>query len=473
MTFSIDLEDVTEEIRHHVAKECIIKPPKTGYGDDNPKPYACFAINKNEGKMYVPMRIWHSLYDSFPTASHPQVKLKSNTAPLTEETDIPKRRDQDVVLKEAIKQLTNNRAVFLALYTSFGKTFCGTYLAAHFKRKTVVLCHSDLIKKQWPGEFMRFTNAKVQLVKGNTLDAEADVYIIGIIKASKMPREVFKDIGFVILDEAHMCAGTAFTLALTKFTPDYLLALSATPDRADGLHALYKPYFGKFVKQPLTRKKYTLDGYIGRLETKEFRVVKYETDYKPEIELVFRKGRWVPDWSLVISSLDGNEDRQSEIAQIAIDNPTQKFIILCNRQCNVYGIYNILKEKGEYVEKLVDTQKVWDRNARILVAGWRKAGVGFNDPELTAAIIASDTKDVRQFEGRLRTAGCTVFHAVDNYKTLEKHWDGCETWYREKGAVIEVHARKGVVEGLKRSSQQKIMPPEGVRLISKSKLFAN
>lgn len=471
MAFALDLDDVTDEIRQHVGKKCVIKPKKSDY-EAEAAPLLCFAVNRTMNSMYIPIRVWKDLYDEFPTPMHVATKVKSLVEPLTVETDTVKHRDQNMVLKEAIRQLGVNRSVFLALYTSFGKTFCGTYLAAHFKRKTAVLCHSDLIKKQWPDEFAKFTTAKVQIVKGDEpLDPDVDVYIIGIIKASKMPREAFSNIGMVIVDEAHMCTVAAFTKALPKFTPDYLIALSATPDRADGLHSLFVPYFGPWSKPRSGATKYVTDGYIGRFEVKEFTVIKYETDYKPIVELIYRAGRWVPDWALVTDSLESNEDKQAEAAQIAIDNPNDKMIILCNRTINVLGIYEILKKKGESVEKLVGTQKKWDKSARILVAGMKKAGVGFNDPDLTLEIIVSDAKDIRQYEGRLRTTGCTIYHMVDNYAILESHWaKGCEPWYKSKGATIIVHERKGETDGgrrgssAKRSSKNEI--PAGPRMMA-------
>ena len=51
------------------------------------------------------------------------------------------------------------------------------------------------------------------------------------------------DIGTVIIDEAHVATKTCFTQSLFKFRPYYLIGLTATPDRADGLHNLYKPFF--------------------------------------------------------------------------------------------------------------------------------------------------------------------------------------------------------------------------------------
>jgi hypothetical protein len=95
-------------------------------------------------------------------------------------------------------------------------------------------------------------------------------------------------------------------------------------------------------------------------------------------------------------------------------------------------------DKGEDAELLIGNKKNWNKNARVLVAGFKKGGVGLNDPSLTMAIIASDTSDVRQYEGRIRTTDNIIYHVVHNHKSFERHWEPCETWYINKGADVKI-----------------------------------
>jgi hypothetical protein len=100
---------------------------------------------------------------------------------------------------------------------------------------------------------------------------------------------------------------------------------------------------------------------------------------------------------------------------------------------------------GEDAELLIGNTKKWNKDARILVAGFKKGGVGMNDPKLTMAIISSATKDSRQLEGRIRTNNNKIYHLVDDYKTFEKHYLECEKYYIEKGATIETVYGSGMV----------------------------
>lgn len=321
--------------------------------------------------------------------------------------------------------IDGNGRFLLGSYMVTHNTVQGTCLASYFKLKTAVLCHSDIIKQQWKEEFEKFTNAKVQMVKGKKpLDPKADVYIMGIQKSSTIPREWLEDIGTVIVDEAHICTETAFTNSLLRFQPMYTIGFSATPDRNDGLHKLLYMYFGP------------LQDFICRTETKDFTVTKYITQYKPKINYRMVMGKMTLDWSLVMSSLAENEDRQREIVKIAMNHPKEKIIILSSLQVQSNGIYDKLIEAGESAELLIGNKKKWDKSKRVLVAGTKKGGVGLNDPSLTMLILASSTKDVRQFEGRIRTINNIIYDIVDDNKTLEKHWIERENWYEERGATI-------------------------------------
>jgi hypothetical protein len=88
------------------------------------------------------------------------------------------------------------------------------------------------------------------------------------------------------------------------------------------------------------------------------------------------------------------------------------------------------------VELLIDTKKIWNKNTQILVTSFKKGGVGLDLPSLNMAIIASDTKDVRQYEGRIRTTNNIIYHIVDKYRPFENHYEECREWYENKGGVI-------------------------------------
>ena len=376
---------------------------------------------------------WRLAYDVFPALSRSKTKMTFNGELYTIATDPKGYRDQDVVVKNAIAVLQKDHAVFLELATGFGKTACSTYLTAHLKLKTLVLCHVSAVGHvQWPEEFRRFTNAKVQVVKGQTLDPTADVYVMGVQKAANMPKEVFADIGLVIYDEAHIATPTACAKVLLNIHPKYLIGLSASPtDRDDHMHKMLYVYFGP-------RK-----GFIQRAEVKSFTVVKYKTSYVPDIGYQVFRGKTTLDWNRVINSLSDSVERQREIGDIAIRHPEHRIMILSNRINQCTGIHEYLLSKDIDSELLIGSRNMYRKDCRVLCTSIKKAGVGFNDPTLTMLILAADCKSVKQYEGRIRTVNNLIYDIVDDFRTFETHWRLREAWYIQRGATIKYEGEDG------------------------------
>jgi hypothetical protein len=119
-------------------------------------------------------------------------------------------------------------------------------------------------------------------------------------------------------------------------------------------------------------------------------------------------------------------------------------MILCDRKEMARSIYNYLLEVGETAELLIESKKKWDKTKRVLVAGVKKAGTALNDPTLDLLIIAADTQDVRQMEGRIRQINNIVYVIIDKYHAFEKHWVPQRDWFIKRGA--DIYTVKSVAE---------------------------
>lgn len=325
--------------------------------------------------------------------------------------------------------IDGNRRFVLGSHMVTHNTGCAIYASIFLKLKTIILCHLDVVKSQWPDEYDKFSSGtvKVQYLKGNKkIDPDADVYIVGIKKVLNIADKELLNIGTVIVDEAHISTVTAFTQSLLKFRPRYLIGLSATYDRGDGLHKLLYPYYG------------SPDNFIIRKEKKEFTVYKVQTPYEPRIKYVRKNGQRVVDWATVIKSIEENQQRWQNVVDVIMKYPEEKMIVMCNRQAHAKGVFALCNKYEVSAALLIGDTKEWDHSKRVLVTSFKKGGVGLNIPDLTFAIIASDTSDVRQYEGRIRTTNNIIYHFVDHYEAFEKHFKICEKWYREKGATIHI-----------------------------------
>lgn len=435
MSYKLDMDLLDNDWMAHIEEQCKIYKRKTEFVKD-PECIKVYEIEDTKNKSYVhlPLRLWLDSHDDFPNNQNFK-KIKLDLAFEPQENE---QRDQKTVLKEAMETLQEKHSVLLALRTGFGKTYCSFNLMSKIGLKTLVLCFSSQLHPQWLKEGQKWCpGIKIQIVKGEKLDPDADMYIMGVLKATHFEPKVFEEagIGVVIIDEAHLTYTNTFTSALLKLKPKYLIGLSATPDRKDGMHKLLYPFFGK------------KNEFIKRHQVKDFTVIKLVTSFKPKISYS-KIGKL--DWNAVVKSLATNNKRLEMIAKLCEKYKNDRIIILCKRVCTIIGCKNYSKctcEKKDCVglqslikdvEVVVEGKKgKIDESKRVLIGTMKKLGVGY-DSDRTLLIMESDVIDVRQNEGRIRSSNNIIIDIVDDFGTLEKHWRERETWYKKRGATIKI-----------------------------------
>ena len=132
-----------------------------------------------------------------------------------------------------------------------GKTFMGIAAAAAHGRKTAVVVNKGDLQDQWRERFSTFApTAKVGVVRSDTIEVDGfDVVIFmaqsvcsGRYDADKA--RVFGGFGLLIVDECHHWAAPTLSKTMSRFPARCILALSATPDRRDGLGFVLPYFFG-------------------------------------------------------------------------------------------------------------------------------------------------------------------------------------------------------------------------------------
>jgi hypothetical protein len=391
------------------------------------------AIRKCDNGWFIPIGMWNNVYSSFPkrkwaTIQYPKFKVDL----LTSATD-EKKRDQDVVAKEAIKALRETNTVFFNIYTGFGKTCLGCWLTGQLKRKTLIVSHVGEALNAWMSEFQVFygSTIKIQHVKGKTLDPKANVYVIGIQKAHNMTQlnpNVFTEIGTVIVDEAHVATETCFGELLQYTRPEFLIGLSASPDREDGLHSMFEKFF-----------RHTIERFEKR--EKGFQVLKIETGIKPKLSYKPLFGQMKLDWRALEDSLYQNETRNSMICD-KIVALSKKTVVFCKYKYHVEDLFARLQKRnsGKKIITYYGTvkRKDYEASADVVITTFKKLAAAFNDPTLKIVLFAADIKDVRQPNGRIRNTDKTVVDFVDDNSTLVKHWSAREDFYTMTGGHVTI-----------------------------------
>ena len=317
-------------------------------------------------------------------------------------------------------EIDGNRRFLLGDFTVTHNTITAIYIASMISMKTIVVIKNIVLIKQWKESIEKFCpTAKVQaLTPKSKMDKDAHFYIMNAINIPKMYRSFFKDIGLVIVDEVHLIVTRALSLAFQYLAPKYCLALSATPERPDGMDVLIDVYFGSHrIFRKLNRK------HIA------YRI---DTGFKP----VYDQG----DWNAVLNQQAESERHNGFIFKIVEKFKDRNFLMLCKRVGHAKYLCEELAKRGEKVCTLVGTQKDYDPEARILIGTVGKVGVGFDHPKLNALIIAGDVEEYFiQYLGRVmrtREGEPLIFDLVDNNASLKRHYYTRSKIYREHGGII-------------------------------------
>lgn len=337
------------------------------------------------------------------------------------------RDEQLVVRNEAIQTLNKTGSVILSMYCGFGKTITSINLACCIGMKTLIVVNKLVLMKQWEESINRFCpGAVVKKINAKNKDActDADFLIVNAINAQKIGAAFFETVGVVIVDEAHLIMAETVSKSMQVVSPRYLIGLTATPYRPDGLDLLLEFYFGK--------------NKIIRELWREHLVYKVDTGFKPTVEMT-EAGKL--NWGVVLDSQSKDEARNNLIIDIICKFSERNFLVLVKRVEQGEELERKLSEKGEHVSSLVGARQTFDTTSRILIGTCSKVGTGFDHPNLDTLLLAADVEEYFiQYLGRcMRTRDGVpiIFDLVDDNGVLKKHYNTRKKIYQKHGGRIE------------------------------------
>jgi len=335
--------------------------------------------------------------------------------------------------------LDGNGRFLLGDFTVTHNTYTGIRLAHTIGLKTAILAHRGILFDQWIEAIDKFTEAKVQKVDTDgLLDPQADFYIFNMAYVHKKWNNktkswmlknlgLYKNIGTLIVDEAHVACASEMSRALLFFNPRFAIALTATPIRKDGMDKALELYFGKYSETQ-----------IIRISQNPFIVYRYNTRFKPEFKMnAFGK----KDWNSVIDSITNSEIRNEIIIELIKKYYEEYNILLLTKRtehCRI--LQQQLNTLNINSTVMTGSDKTYDKSAKVLLSTFSKLGVGFDDSRLNMLIVASSVTEVEQYAGRLRDSGGNtriVIDLVDDDSNCIKHWSERRKWYISRKGIVK------------------------------------
>lgn len=344
---------------------------------------------------------------------------------------------QKEVKKEVVKILNETNSVVLSLHTGFGKTVMALYFCCKIGLRTIVLCHRKIIIEQWITSIEKYIPNATFCILGDkptkkymrehpqyTDEKDADILVCNVINVPKRKREFYKEFGTVIIDEIHTVCTESFSKSLLYLFPEYIIGLSATPFRSDGMDRIIDLFCGSNI---IFRKLY-----------KPFNAYRFNTGITLDIKENI-SGQM--DWNSVLESQVESDKRNDMIVKLCLYFCTKNILILVKRVDHAIRLKQLLINKGEIVDTFMDTKKTFNEDCRILIATFSKGGVGFDFPKLNMLICGGDVKEnFAQYIGRIfrrDDVNPIYIDLVDEMKTIKTHSTERMKFCKEIGAEVK------------------------------------
>lgn len=138
-----------------------------------------------------------------------------------------------------------------------GKTIMAIYLSMLRGKQSLVLVPTYYLAKQWKQRIEESTDASCAILASKDtkvpVDSDFTIVVMDLFTCRHLPDELVKNIGHVILDEAHRVGAESYLPVLEEIPAKYRTALTATFRRADGVHRILKYHFGVHIKMENNR----------------------------------------------------------------------------------------------------------------------------------------------------------------------------------------------------------------------------
>lgn len=288
----------------------------------------------------------------------------------------------------------------LAAATGSGKTVMALALIARRRQPALVVSHTKELQDQWVARIETFLGIPAREVGriGGGKNQVGDKITVALVQSVyKIGSEIAPRVGHLVIDECHRAPSRTFTEAVSAFDSRFMLGLSATPWRRDGLSRLIYWYVGDKVHEvdvaALVEAGHVLSADVTWRETN------FTPYHDPSLE-----------YSKMLSELTQDPARNALIASdVAREagNGGGVLLVLSDRKAHCEAIQALLQRQGVDSSILTGDLSNGERqevvaalnggHVKVLIATGQLIGEGFDCRELSTLFLATPIK----FNGRL------------------------------------------------------------------------
>lgn len=327
----------------------------------------------------------------------------------------------------------------LCIGCGMGKTVCGIYVSMRLRRRTLVLVHKGFLMSQWAERIRQFTNASIGFIRQDCAETDRDV-VIGMIQSISKRDYDLSTFGLLIIDEAHHVAAPLFKEAVFKVRAKRVLALSATPNRKDGLSRLLHHSMGPVL-------------FSAERPAETVRIVSLYVPIGKRREMVGRDGR--PIYSKMLNALCGDEERTLLVSERmkGLLGDGRRIIVLSDRISQLEQLLACLTGRqgvlaadcGYYIGRSTEAERAEAETKKIMLSSYSMAREGLDCPHLDTLVLLSPIGDVTQAVGRILRhhpdkQTPLVLDVMDEYSVFQHMSRKRKNYYSKQGYVIETES---------------------------------
>jgi len=284
--------------------------------------------------------------------------------------------------------------------TGSGKTVMALAVIAARKQPTLIVVHTRELRNQWIDRiavFLGISKSEIGVIGGGKCIIGDKVTVAIINSLYPVADEIKDHFGFLIVDECHRTPSRTFTEAVSAFDCRYLLGLSATPFRRDGLTKLIYFSLGD-CSHTVSKPELIENGSVLRAE-----IIKRQTAFQTWLDPV-------NEYQAVLSELTQSEGRNWQIVndvRAAVKQGGGVCLVLSDRQAHCLELARMLQKthveavvlsgKTGKKERAAIVERLHAGEIPVLIATGQLIGEGFDCAGLSYLFLTTPIK----FSGRL------------------------------------------------------------------------
>ena len=293
-----------------------------------------------------------------------------------------------------------------------------------------------------------FSNVSVGWLQGKIVDTDnKDIVISSIdsISEGKYSKELLSQFGLVIVDECHHIAALTLSQVMPQIPSKYVLGISATPERNDGLEHLIYWLLGPCafvykrlpsitgISHTVTIKQIIFSGGLDKTDARMWngqlafaeminRLAEDHERNKVLVEIILKcylEGR---KKILVISSI--------------VDHAKKLKSQLLSHVSNAITEHDVFSIFGGTRQEIVQKSKT--DSARVVFASYAYVGEGYDDATIDTMVLALPRSSIQQIIGRCERVHVgkltpVVYDLIDDFSIFESMSYKRQKFYKSRG----------------------------------------